>query len=55
MHKCIKSYWQKSELRIPTATNAPTDVEEYLVVVVVLVVVVLAVLVLLVAVVVDLI
>ena len=53
MHKCIKSYWQKSELRIPTATNAPTDVEEYLIEVVV--VEVLAVLVLLVAVVVDLI
>ena len=59
----IKSYWQKSELRIPTATNAPTDVEEkYLVEVVVvtaavlvLVVVLLVVLVLLVAVVVDLI
>ena len=62
MHKCIKTYSQKSELRIPTATNAPTDVEEYLVEVVVvtaaakvLVVVVLVVLVLLVAVVVDLI
>ena len=63
MHKYRKSYSQRSELRIPSATNAPTDVEkEYLVEAVVvtvaalvLVVVVLVVLVLLVAVVVDLI
>ena len=64
MHKYRKSYSQRSELRIPSATNAPTDVEkEYLVEVLVvtaaalvLVVVVLAVLVVLVvAVVVDLI